>query len=395
MEKFLKRAWAEVHLDRLETNLNNVRKNICEEKTQIACVIKANAYGHDDKNTATFLENTGVRFFAVSNIYEAIGLRANGIKSEILILGYTPCECVAELAKYDIIQAAISEEYTGKLAENAQQQNVQVKIHFAVDTGMGRIGAVANSNATCRETAETIVKISQLEGIVLDGVFTPYAVADSYENDDISYTTMQTDRFFKVCSFAEELGVKIRHKHCLNSAGGLFHYDERSTLLRLGIVLYGLKPDRALKIPFVLAPVMELKSVVSCVRKLEKGSFVSYGRTYCADKTITVATIPIGYADGYPRALSGKAHVLINGKEAPILGRICMDQLMADVSGISDVSEGDVVTLIGYDHGKTITADDIAEMCGTIGYEIVCGISKRIPRVIYKNDEIIDIAAYT
>ncbi len=395
MADFLKRAWAEIHLDRFEQNLNNARRFIQNDKTDIACVVKANAYGHDEKNISLFLEERGVKFFAVSNIHEAVQLRKNGITSEILILGYTPCEYVNELSKYDIIQAAVSEEYAVKLADSARKDDAKVKIHLAVDTGMGRIGVVAARDNECKTAAESIARISCLEGIILDGLFTHYSVADSCTEDNIAYTNMQTDNFFKVCALVEGSGINIRHKHCLNSAGGLFHYDERSTLLRLGIVLYGLKPDRALKMPFELAPAMDLKSIVACVRTLDKGRYISYGRTHCTDKRTRVATVPIGYADGYPRALSGKARVLINGEEAPVIGRVCMDQIMVDISEISNVGEGSIVTLIGSEYGRTITADDIAEMCGTIGYEIVCGISKRIPRVIYRDNKIIDVVEYS
>lgn len=394
MKTFLRRAWAEVHLDRLAANLAAVRSCIDESKTQIVCVVKANAYGHDDENTVPFLESLGVSFFAVSNIKEAENLRRYGVKGEILILGHTPSEYARELAEYDIIQAAVSEGYARELSECALSAGVRVKIHLAVDTGMGRIGVCAFDDISCTAAAESAARISKLGGVILDGMFTHYASADSYSSSDEEYTKNQTDIFFNVCGKAKEMGVSLRHTHCLNSAGGAFHFDPRSTLVRFGIMLYGLKPDRSLELPCKIEPVMDLKAAVSYVKTLKAGSYVSYGRTYRAEKDITAATIPIGYADGYARSLSGKAYVLINGQKAPVIGRICMDQLMADVSGIPDVKEGTTVTLIGRDGDELITADDLAEMYDTIGYEIVCGISKRIPRVIYRGEEISDVVEY-
>ena len=394
MKNFLRRAWAEVHLDRLSGNLAALRSLINEDKTQIACVVKANAYGHDDGNVAAFLETQGVSFFAVSNIKEAENIRRSGVKGEILILGHTPAEYANELAEFDIIQAAVSLGYARELSEAAVNAGVRVKIHMAVDTGMGRIGVCASDSSSINTAANDICSAAKLDGIILDGAFTHYAAADSLDEDDIAYTDAQTERFFAVCDRVKENGVSLRHTHCLNSAGGAFRYNDRSTLVRFGIMLYGLKPDRSLEMPVKLTPVMDLKAAVSYVKPVKAGSFVSYGRTYRADRDIIAATIPIGYADGYSRSLSGKGYVLINGKKAPIIGRICMDQLMADVTDIDGVSEGTEVTLLGTDGNETVTADDLAAMYGTIGYEIICGISKRIPRVIYKNGEISDVVEY-
>ena len=394
MKKFLSRAWAEVHLDRLKDNLTALRSLIDENTTQIACVVKANAYGHDDGNIAPYLESLGVSFFAVSNIKEAENLRKNGVRGEILILGHTPAEYATELAEYDIIQAAVSLEYARELSECALQANVRVKIHMAVDTGMGRIGVCASDDESLAAAAMDICSAASLRGIILDGTFSHYAAADSLDDDDIAYTAAQTERFFDVCGRVRSQGISLRHTHCLNSAGGAYRFDSRSTLVRFGIMLYGLKPDRSLVLPVKLTPVMDLKAAVSYVKPVKAGSFISYGRTYRADKDIIAATIPIGYADGYSRSLSGKGYVLINGRKAPIIGRICMDQLMADVTDIKGVREGTEVTLMGTEGSETITADDLAGLCGTIGYEIICGISKRIPRVIYRDGEISDVVEY-
>ncbi|MGN0642246.1 MAG: alanine racemase [Huintestinicola sp.] len=391
MAKFLKRAWAEVHLDRLKHNLDMLRKITDENRTKIACVVKANAYGHDDENIAPFLESLGITFFAVSNVKEAQKLRKYGVKGDILILGHTPAEYAEELASGNIIQAAVSEEYVYGLSAAAKAAGVSVRVHMAVDTGMGRIGL---SGFDPEECAQALKRASEAEKILLEGAFSHFSVADSYDEDNVAYTENQANMFFDICSRAEKLGVSLRYRHCLNSAGGAFHYDERSNLVRYGIMLYGLKPDRSLNMPVELMPVMDLKAAVSYVKPLEAGRCVSYGRTFTASRDIIVATIPIGYADGYSRLLSGKAYVLINGKRAPIIGRICMDQLMADVTGIPDVCEGTVATLIGTDGNETITADDLAAMYDTIGYEVVCGISKRIPRAIINNGEVVDVVEY-
>ncbi len=393
MNDFFRRAWAEIYVDRLENNLNSLKQLLGERsETQIACVVKANAYGHDDEAVSLCLEKQGVNFFAVSNIREAQSLRRFGVKGEILILGHTPARYVRELAEYDIIQAAVSEEHAYELSCAAIKEGVEVKIHLAVDTGMGRIGVCALQGA--KEAADAAVRTAAFKGVLLDGLFTHYAAADSLSEEDNDYTKMQTELFFDVCRRVRAAGVYLRHTHCLNSAGGAFHYQPESTLVRFGIMLYGLKPDISLDLPCRVEPIMDLKASVSYVKRLSAGSFVSYGRTYKADKDITAATIPIGYADGYPRALSNTAHVLINGKKAPIIGRVCMDQLMADVTDIPDVHEGSVVTLIGKDGDECITADELAALSGTIGYEIVCGISRRIPRVIMRNGEIERVAEY-
>lgn len=388
MDKFLKRAWAEIHLDRLYQNMNKLMTITDNTKTEVMAVVKANAYGHDDTHIAPYLEKMGVNYFAVSNIKEAEKLRMCGCKGDILILGYTPPEYTGELIENNIIQAAVSYEHAKALSEN-NTGDKKVRIHAAVDTGMGRIGIVCDDTKKCADEFE---KMYALPNIDIEGAFTHFAVADSYDEDNIKYTEMQADKFFALQTELKRRGINLKHFHCLNSAGAAYHFDERSTLARFGILMYGLKPDYSLTLPFELTPVMDLKAAVSYVKPLKKGSYVSYGRTYKSEKDILAATIPIGYADGYSRLLSSKASVVINGRKAPIIGRVCMDQLMADVTDIPDVKVGTVVTLFGGECNQT--ADDLAKLYDTIGYEIVCGISKRIPRIIMENGKIIDVAEY-
>lgn len=377
---FLKRAWAEVDLDSIEYNLKEYRRLI-GEKTEIMCVVKASCYGHFDNGVVPFLENEmDIRWFAVSNIHEAHRLRDMGIKGEILILGYTPPENAKWLTRLDIIQACTELSYAKALSENADGK---VRIHAAIDTGMTRIGLHGETDKIYGELKE----ISKLENISLEGIFTHYAVADSLREQDEKYTKAQTEKILAVADKCEAEGLHLEKVHFLNSAGGVYYYNKRSSLARLGIILYGLYPDPAKALPFEPKPAMEFKAAVAQVKYIDNGTDVSYGRTYTANGKVKLATVTAGYADGYPRALSNKGYVLINGKKCPITGRICMDQFMCDVTEVEDVKAGDEAVLIGAQGDERITADDIGKMTGTIGYEIVCGISARVPRVISRHGE--------
>lgn len=378
---FYKRAWAQIHLDNLKENAFNYTRLIAEksDETELMCVVKADCYGHGSPECTKYLQRTvGCRWFAVSNLNEAIELRNNGIGGEILILGYTPPEYAPTLSEYNIIQAITEYDYARQLSHNAVDG---VRTHIKLDTGMTRIGLRLK---TADEYAEETVKISELENIYVEGIFTHLCVADSTDAEMVAFTKKQIEIFNDVYKKLCDRGLDIRHHHYLNSAGGILHNGGDSTLARLGIVLYGLKPDVSLEIPFELRPVMELKAVVSQVKTVEAGASVSYGRTYFANETIKVATVSVGYADGVPRALSNKGELIVNGKRAKIIGRVCMDQLMLDVTGI-DVKAGDVATVIGKDGDEEITADEIAVLCDTIGYEIVCDITKRVPRLYFEN----------
>lgn len=381
--KLYKRTWAEISFDALKQNYTAYRAAV-DEDTEIMCVVKAFCYGHSDRAAAPFLQNElGVKWFAVSNLDEAIRLRKYGIKGNILILGFTSPDEAAELEEFDIIQSIMSVEYARELAANAIKG---VRCHAAVDTGMARIGF----RGTAENIADGICEIAAMDKLILEGAFTHYAVADTLTDDCIAYTRAQTELLFAAADIVRQRGVELKIVHSLNSAGGLYHYDKRSALARLGIILYGLKPDTSLEIPFDITPVMTLRSTVSQVKEVEAGTFVSYGRTYQAPHKVKLATIACGYADGYPRALSNIGEVLVNGKRCKITGRVCMDQFMCDVSGV-DVKAGDIVTLIGEENGERITADDIGTLTGTIGYEIVCGISERVPRAIIHNGNIVGV----
>ena len=374
-----KRAWAEIHLDRLlynaENYINCVNAGAKDNKTKLMCVVKADSYGHGSVKCANYLEKKGnVRFFAVSNLDEAIELREGGIKGEILILGYTSPDYAAALSEYDIIQAITDEQYALELSQNSAKP---VRCHVKLDTGMTRIGLRFDNVSAY---AEAVMRIRNFDNLKVEGVFTHLCAADSTDESDVLYTNKQISLIKQVWQTLKSKGAELSHCHFLNSAGGIFYPDNASTLARLGIILYGLYPDRALVLPFAPKPVMEVKAVISQVKEVEGGTCVSYGRTFVTKGKTKLATVAVGYADGVPRLLSNKGEMLVKGKRAPIVGRVCMDQLMLDVTGI-DVKEGDEAVLFGTSGSETITADDVAALCGTIGYEIVCGISKRVPRI--------------
>ncbi len=375
-----KRAEAYIDLDAVSRNLENYRQFI-SEGTDIMCVVKAACYGHGDAAIAPYLQDKhGIKYFAVSNITEALRLREHGIKGDILILGYTDTDEADKLCEADIIQAITDLSYAKELSSAAGGK--KVRCHIAVDTGMTRIGV----GGSAEECAKQISQILSLDGLKVEGLFTHFAVADSDGQDNSAYTDMQTKKLLCTYDLLKKDGIELEHLHFMNSAAGVYRPDRRSTLARLGIILYGLMPNTAKALPFELAPVMTLKAKISLVKTIEKGTQVSYGRTFTAPHDMRLATITCGYADGYPRALSNKGYVLINGRRAGICGRICMDQFMVDVTDIENVYAGGYATLIGKDGDNRITADDIADMTGTIGYEIVCGISQRVPRVIISNN---------
>lgn len=359
------RSWVEVSLEQLMRNIK-IYNALIPKNAEIMAVIKADAYGHGDQVVGKFLSDNGIHHFAVSNIDEAIHLRLAQVEGQILILGYTPIERAKDLTEYNITQALLSEEY----AEEILQTGLSVKCQFAIDTGMRRIGLNADNIDECERV---IRKYSD----ILDGLFTHLCVADSPEQT--VFTDGQIRKFESLVSRVSD--INLPYCHCMNSAGGLWHRSDLSCFARLGIILYGLKPDYTNVLPAGIEPALTWKTVVSMVKEVNVGDTIGYGRSFEVLHPMTIATIPTGYADGYSRLLSNKGWVLINGKKAPIVGRVCMDQMMVDVSDIHDVKLGTEVVLIGKSGNEVITADDLANLYGTIGYEIVCGINKRVDRV--------------
>ena len=365
------RSFLRICLSQLKLNYKII-KSISPASKRVMIVIKANAYGHGDVEVAKILSKEGVTDFAVATIDEAIHLRENNIQGQILILGYTPLDRAEEIYKYDITQTLISEEYANELIK----KNFPIKCHFAIDTGMRRIGLNSDDLDYC----ESVIRKVYASNLILNGFFTHLCVADTPAED--AFTNRQITIFEELCDRVSDL--KLPYCHCLNSAGGLWHKSKYSCFIRLGIVLYGLKPDFLNALPEGIEPVLSWKSVVSMVKDVKPGDSIGYGRTFKVDSPMRIATIPTGYADGYNRLLSNKGWVLVNGRRASIVGRICMDQFMVDVTDIPDVKMGAEVILIGKSGNEVITADDLGHLCGTIGYEIVCGISDRVKRVIIK-----------
>ena len=359
------RCWAEISLKQLKRNYE-IYKHEIPASMDVMAVVKADAYGHGDTIVSRFLNENGVTFFAVSNIDEAIHIRNAGVDGQILILGYTPIDRIKELVTYSIIQTLPSEEY----ADIIYNSGLAIKCQFAIDTGMRRIGLNADDVDSCERV---IRKYSSL----LNGVFTHLCVADTEAQS--LFTEEQIRKFEGLVSRISDL--KLPYCHCMNSAGGLWYKSNVSCFARLGIILYGLKPDYMNSLPDGIEPTLSWKSVVSMVKVVNPGDTIGYGRTFKVDHPMVIATIPTGYADGYSRLLSNKGWVLINGEKASIVGNVCMDQMMVDVSNIQNVKMGSEVTLLGKNGEQMITADDLAHLYGTIGYEVVCGISKRVERL--------------
>ena len=375
MKPYLKRAWAEVSLPQLIKNYSII-KSLNSPSTEVMAVVKADAYGHGDEHIIRCLsDKCGVKYFAVSNLDEAIAVRGFCPDADILILGYTPPEYAHEIAMYNIIQGVVSAEYAEKLANNTPEP---IRCHIKIDTGMGRIGLKYDTPEDC---AAEILRIMKINKIAVEGIYTHFAAADSNAPDNIAYTDRQEKFILDTNEILLKLGVKLRHVHFMNSAATCYRNTPKSTLSRAGIILYGLHPDISLDIPKGLKPIMELKAVISQVKTVGAGVCISYGRTFVTDKKMRIATVTIGYADGYSRLLSSKGEILVHGRRCRIVGRVCMDQLMIDVTNVLDAKSGDIVTLIGRDGDEMITADELASIYGTIGYEVVCGISKRVPRI--------------
>ena len=372
------RVKAVISLDAVEQNFREMRKNIAEDTKMIA-VVKADAYGHGAVPIAHLIEDHDYIWgFAAATAEEAVHLRQAGITKPILILGIVFDEYFPELVQYDIRPAVCEYDEAKKLSDEAVLQNKTVHIHIALDTGMTRIGY-----ADIPESVEEIKKIAELPNLEIEGMFTHFARADEY---DRSPAMVQLERYQDFSKCVEEAGVDIPLHHCSNSAGIIRVPEANLSIVRAGITIYGIYPSSEVERDIVkLAPVMELKSHITYVKDVPAGAAISYGGTYVADKKKRVATIPVGYADGYPRQLSNKGWVLIHGKKAPILGRVCMDQFMADVTEIDNVKKGDEVTLLGRDGDEFISIEEMGDLCGRFSYEFACDISPRVPRVYIKD----------
>ena len=387
MKEILRRTWAEIDLDALARDFQAVRE-AANPQAKVCCVVKADAYGHGAVRIAREFEGLGADWFAVSNLEEALQLRLGGIQKPILVLGYTPPEEAAALSNHHISQCVYSLDYARDLSRAAEEAGATVNIHVKIDTGMSRLGFYYQDISRDEATVQEVKAACQLPGLHPEGIFTHFAVSDEGKAGD-AFTMQQFGCFKEMIEALLREDIDFEVRHCANSAAVFDYPLSHLDMVRAGIVIYGLYPSEELRHKPDLTPVLSLRSVVSHVKTVKPGATISYGRKFTAQKEMKVATVPVGYADGYPRILSAKgAQVLIGGKRCPILGRVCMDQLMADVSALPDVKVGDMVTLIGRDGEEAITADELASLEGSINYEVVCGLSKRGPRVYLKGGKV-------
>nr|WP_304011998.1 alanine racemase [Ruminococcus bromii] len=382
----VKRTWAEISLNAIEHNYNVIRNKVADD-TKVCCVIKADGYGHGAVELSQVYEKLGADFFAVSNIDEGIEIRKSGSKLPMVILGYTPVSEAENLAEYDISQAVFSLEYAKELSEKCVEEDCICKMHIKVDSGMSRIGFMCQEFPRDEYSIEEICEACCLPNLEVEGLFTHFCVSDE-DAEGREFTNKQYENFIHVRDSLKKRGVDISVVHCSNS-GAIEDYPETCCdMVRAGIILYGLAPSSKLADRLDLVPAMTLKTVVAFVKEVQKGATISYGRTFTADRKMKIATVPIGYADGFIRQNAKDGYMMVNGKKAKIVGRICMDQTMLDVTDIEDVKTGDEVVVFGTGENGEPTADSLAENTGTINYETVCLVGKRVPRIYIKDGKI-------
>lgn len=365
-------TWAEIDLAVIQRNFTQIRSKA--GKARVMAVVKADAYGHGMGEVAGVCVQNGADFFGVATVEEALKLREYGYEVPILVLGYIPAIHAREIVKYGIRATVFNEELAQAVAKEAQNQGLPGYIHIKMDTGMGRLGFNLTPNAL-----EEISRINRMPGLILEGIYTHFAAADWA---DKTYTYEQLNQFNHWITSLEKCGINIPIKHCSNSAG-LIDLPEAAGLdmVRAGIILYGLYPSAEVnRESLLITPAMRLKSRIAFIKTLEPGHTVSYGRTYQCHQATRVATVPIGYADGYNRRLSNQVWGMVKGQRVPQIGTICMDQCMFDITHIEEAQEGDEILLFGRPQDG-ITADDLADIMGTINYEVVCGVSSRVPRL--------------
>lgn len=378
--------WAEIHLEAIRHNFNQAKKLIKPEVKAMA-VIKANAYGHGSIQVAKTLEGNGADYFGVARVDEAVFLRKSGITLPILVFGCTPPQSSKLLVEYNISQTIFSKEYATSLSAELSKTNGTITAHIKVDTGMGRLGIFPDETHTKEQNSsnwidavcDDVLATLKLPGLYVEGIYTHLASSDS---EDKSTASDQLSAFRKTCEIIESRGWNIPIKHAANSAAVMSLPQSHLDMIRPGIMLYGCSPvDDPGRFKIDLVPAMELKATISQLKKVQSGFSVSYGHTYTTSSPTVIATIPLGYADGYDRRFSSAGKVLINGEYASVVGRVCMDQLMVDVGHIDNVREGDEVVILGSQKGASITADDFATQLGTINYEIVSTVMHRVPRI--------------
>ena len=386
-EKY-QRVYAEINLDAIRSNMEQMHGNLSPGTGMIG-VIKADAYGHGAVQIGRELETMDyVSGYAVATAEEAMILRRAGLQKPVLVLGYTFPYCYEDLIRQDIRPTVFREDSLDELAACARRAGKKARVHVKVETGMSRLGIMPDENGL-----RFIEKVLHTEGIILEGMFTHFARADEKDKTAARKQLALLQDF--ITRTETELGCRIPVKHCSNSAGIVELPEANMDAVRAGITLYGLWPSAETARDIIsLQPVLSLRSRIVYIKEVEEGTPVSYGGTYITPERMRIATIPVGYGDGYPRGLSGKGYVLIRGKRAPVLGRVCMDQFMVGLKDIPDAEEGDEVTLIGSDGRRQITMEELGDLSGRFNYELACGLSRRIPRVYTKGGRIIATKDY-
>lgn len=382
MDKIMRPVWAEIDLDILANNMRNIKK-LAGDK-EVMAVVKADAYGHGALDVAPCLLENGASKLAVAMLTEAIELRNNNITAPIMILGYTPIYLGEELIKYNIEQTIYDLNYAKELSNLAIKLNKKAKIHIALDTGMGRIGFLPTD-----ESFNAICEICNLPGLDVIGIFTHFSSSDEKNKE---YTQYQFNQIYNFIERLEVNEINIPLKHASNSAAIIDLPNTYLDAVRAGIILYGYYPsDEVKKDNLSIKPALTLKAKIAHVKELDSGMYISYNRTFKTSRKSKIATIPIGYADGYIRTLKHEAKVIVNGQLAPIVGNICMDQFMIDVTDIDNVKSGDEVILLGESNEVKFNADDLAKCMNSINYEVLCLLKNRVPRAYIKNGKIIHV----
>lgn len=386
MYEKIRPLWAEINLDNLAYNARNI-KELVGDRDMIA-IIKADGYGHGATEIAQTLIDAGASAFGVAIITEALQLRKNEVKLPIIVLSYTPEDFIEDALKEDIILNCLSYDYALKLNEVAKNQEKKAKVLISIDTGIGRLGFSPDEKGI-----DEIHKISKLDHIELDGIYTHFASSDS---KDKKLSNEQLVKYKTVIETLKKDGILFKHYHAANSGAVVDMKETYFDSVRPGIILYGYYPsNEVIRENLDIKPVMSIKGQIIQLKTVPKGTGISYGHRFVTEREETkIATIPIGYADGYFRSLSGKGKVIVHGILCPQVGAVCMDHIMVDVTEVEDVKEGDVVTLMGTENGATFNAEDIAEITDTIPYEVICAISKRVPRVYLKNGEVVMRKSY-
>lgn len=374
------RVYAEINLDAIVKNVDNLMA-LTKENTGALAVVKADGYGHGDVAVAKAVAQK-VTGYAVATLDEAVNLRENGVKKPILVLGYVDPYEFDILVSHEITATVFDMETAQLLADAARVQKKQAHCHIKVDTGMRRIGLEPDENGIA-----IVKQITALKELSADGIFTHFAASDETDKTSAEH---QFKLFTDFTGRLEKEGIHFTYRHCANSAAVIDMPQVDLDMVRLGIAMYGMYPsDEVKKEKVELFPALDLKSHITMVKEIPAGEKVSYGGTFTTTRTTKLATVSVGYGDGYPRALSSKGYVLVRGQKAPIVGRVCMDQMMVDVTDIENVTRADIVTLIGKDGDAEITVEEIAALAGTFNYEFVCDLGKRIPRSYYLNGEYI------